>query len=149
MDKEETLREHIGPGKYIVPGKPEESLLIKLISLPDSNSDRMPPPNRGDHLESSDISTLRKWIQEGALLEPGEMPAAPVVADAPPAEEEMIDKDALHTWKSKTGKEIKAYFVRVEAGNLVLRSEEGDEKPFPGSLFAPESIELAKKLATQ
>lgn len=149
MDKEETLKEHIGPGKYIVPGKPDESLVIKLISLPDSDSDRMPPPNRGEHLERADITTLKQWILEGALFEPSETPGTPVVADTPATDEPMVDKDALHTWTSKTGKEIKAYFVRVEEGNLVLRSEDGAEKPFPGSLFSPESIELAKKLATQ
>ncbi|MEM1297459.1 MAG: c-type cytochrome domain-containing protein, partial [Verrucomicrobiota bacterium] len=149
MDKEDTLKEHIGPGKYIVPGKPDESLVIKLISLPESDSDRMPPPNRGAHLERADITTLKQWILEGALLEPGDTPPVPVVAEAPPTDEPMVDKEALHTWKSKTGKEIKAYFVRVEGSNLVLRSEAGAEKPFPGTLFAQESIDLAKKLATQ
>ncbi len=150
MDKNDTLQEHIGPGKYIVPGKPQESEVIKLISLPDTDSHRMPPPDRGAaRLTASEINILRQWITEGALLEPGEAPMVASNDATTPFEEPTVDKDALHVWKSTSGKEISAYFVRVEDGNLVLRSEEGDERSFPGNLFAPESIELAKQLATQ
>ncbi len=150
MDKKETLAEHIGPDQYIVPGKPEESLVVKLISKPAQDTKRMPPPReQPDPLTEGEINTLKQWIKEGALLEPGDTPPAVASTDNPPPPAAMPDKDALHSWKSTSGKELKAYFVRIEDGNLVLRSEDGKEKAFPGKIFAPESIDLAKKLAGQ
>ncbi|MCB1062458.1 MAG: DUF1553 domain-containing protein, partial [Verrucomicrobiae bacterium] len=47
----------------IVPGKPEESLLLELIH-PDAGDDIMPP--KGDPLTESDRQLIAQWIREGA-----------------------------------------------------------------------------------
>ena len=52
-------------GSPIVPGKPEESLLIKRIFSEDA-SFRMPPPMAHKTLTAEQKETLRKWIEEGA-----------------------------------------------------------------------------------
>lgn len=48
----------------IVPGKPDESVLIELIELPADDPDVMPA--EGEKLHAEQIALLRQWISEGA-----------------------------------------------------------------------------------
>jgi mono/diheme cytochrome c family protein len=50
--------------KAIVPGKPEESELLKRISSADAD-DVMPPPKEHKKLTTPEVETLRQWIAEG------------------------------------------------------------------------------------
>lgn len=50
----------------IVPGKPEQSRLFKLVSLPLDDDDHMPPKKTGKKLTAAQIDLLRRWIAEGA-----------------------------------------------------------------------------------
>src|SRR5262245_46673013 len=52
-------------GPAIVPGKPDDSELIKRL-LSDSPSEVMPPPSTGKKLSSDQVRTLKQWITEGA-----------------------------------------------------------------------------------
>ena len=52
-------------GSPIVPGKPDESLLIKRI-LSDDVSFRMPPAMSHKTLSADQKETLRKWVEQGA-----------------------------------------------------------------------------------
>lgn len=47
----------------IVPGKPDASLLVKLITPKDGEAEM---PQKADPLEKGDIDLIRKWISEGA-----------------------------------------------------------------------------------
>ena len=49
-----------------VPGKPDESLLLELVSTHDTD-DRMPP--KGDPLSADEIGKLKAWIKDGAKYE--------------------------------------------------------------------------------
>jgi mono/diheme cytochrome c family protein len=51
-------------GDALVKGKPDESLMIELVSLPGDDSDVMPP--KGRPLNEREIAVLRQWISEGA-----------------------------------------------------------------------------------
>ncbi len=51
-------------GPSLVKGKPDESLMIELVSLPKDDSDVMPP--KGRPLNEAEIAKLRQWIAEGA-----------------------------------------------------------------------------------
>ncbi|MCA1964162.1 MAG: DUF1549 domain-containing protein, partial [Prosthecobacter sp.] len=51
-------------GAAIVPGKPEESNLLK-VSTPDAQGKAEMPP-KGDPLHASQIALLKRWIAEGA-----------------------------------------------------------------------------------
>ncbi|MGY8688509.1 MAG: SUMF1/EgtB/PvdO family nonheme iron enzyme, partial [Verrucomicrobiales bacterium] len=51
-------------GPSIVPGNPEESLLYKLVMLPEEDDDIMPP--KGSPLAKSQQEILKQWITEGA-----------------------------------------------------------------------------------
>jgi hypothetical protein len=51
-------------GAVIIPGKPEESLLVELIRLPEEDTDVMPPKN--GKLSEAEIAHMVTWIQNGA-----------------------------------------------------------------------------------
>jgi mono/diheme cytochrome c family protein len=52
----------------IVPGKPNESILIDVLKS--TGKDRMPPAEIG-HLAKDKIAVIAKWIEEGAKLDAG------------------------------------------------------------------------------
>ncbi len=64
FDKAELFFKGGEGGQALVKGKPEESLLIELVSLPADDSDVMPP--KGRPLNEHEIAKLRQWISEGA-----------------------------------------------------------------------------------
>ncbi len=59
-------KEHAFATDYVIaPGKPLESDLYLLCTLP-MDDDMFMPPSPADPLSSSDLYTLRRWIEEGA-----------------------------------------------------------------------------------
>ena len=50
-------------GPVVTSGKPETSTLLKLVSLPAEDGDRMPP--KGDRLSADQLARLRQWIAAG------------------------------------------------------------------------------------
>ena len=57
-------------GPVVVPGHPENSLLIKLIRHEGPADDPMPMPPKGDKLSDADIATVTAWIKAGAIVPP-------------------------------------------------------------------------------
>ena len=55
-------------GPAIVPGKPEDSLLIARVKLPPGHEDRMPPDPRSP-LTPEQIAAIEQWIRDGAVWE--------------------------------------------------------------------------------
>jgi hypothetical protein len=53
----------------IVPGKPEESLIIDLVAA--KGAGRMPPKESGEALPREKIEVVSRWIKEGARLDAG------------------------------------------------------------------------------
>src|SRR5205807_5272763 len=51
----------------IVPGKPDESLIIEFLTAQDKS--RMPPKEAGEPLAKEKIAVIAKWIAEGAKLD--------------------------------------------------------------------------------
>jgi hypothetical protein len=72
--------------KAIVPGKPDESELVRRISTSDAD-DHMPPAKSGKHLTPSQVESLRRWVAEGAKWE-SHWAYEPVRAVAPPPVED-------------------------------------------------------------
>lgn len=54
-------------GQVIVPGHPEQSLLVKLINHEGPTGDPMPMPPKSK-LSDTDIATITQWIQAGAVI---------------------------------------------------------------------------------
>ncbi len=144
-----TIKKFIGDGEAeanpIVPGKPNNSLLIHKVSLPHDDPDAMPPPRRGaTPLTQGEIDVIAKWITEGAKIEGGPAatePAKPVMAKADPSK--MLD------WTNSAGKTIKAGFVKLEGEAVVLRLESGMDVPYPLNQLHEDSQKQAKDLAPQ
>lgn len=64
MDTAEAMIKGGSSGSSLVPGKPEESELLKRVVLPADHDDIMPP--KGGALAPAEIELLRSWIAEGA-----------------------------------------------------------------------------------
>lgn len=60
-------------GPAIVPGRPQESLLIAAVRGTDP--DLVMPPSEDERLSADEIAALERWIAEGAVWEPFEISA--------------------------------------------------------------------------
>lgn len=69
MNSTKALARLKGPGNWIMPGKPEHSLLYQVVTLKDEQPGAMPPT--GHAIAARDVETLRVWIQAGAPLPEG------------------------------------------------------------------------------
>ncbi len=138
-DDAETLAEFIGEHEdaVIKPGKPDESLLVELASLPRDDSHAMPPPQRGEGLSIPELALIKKWIEEGASLEKGE-PSAPAPA--------AMEEPKLLTWTNTDGNSLQAFFIRLDGGNVVLKKEDGSEFSYPMSKLSIDSRKQASDL---
>lgn len=58
-------RESVITAEALVPGKPDESELITRVESNDPDL-KMPPPDSGHELTTAEMSTLRRWIANGA-----------------------------------------------------------------------------------
>jgi len=56
-------------GVVVVPGHPEQSLLVKLIRHEGQDADPTPMPPKSK-LSDADIATITHWIQAGAVMPP-------------------------------------------------------------------------------
>ena len=63
-DRDSALAEN-GSGFTIVPGKPDESVLIERINSDDPD-ERMPPTGSGHKLTEEEKKVLAEWIKQGA-----------------------------------------------------------------------------------
>ncbi len=52
-----------------MPGSPDDSELVRRISLPDDDDERMPPSKFHKDLTDEEIQMIRDWISQGAPYE--------------------------------------------------------------------------------
>ena len=64
-------------GAVVVPGKPDESLLIKMISPHGQERAEMPPEGEGEALTEKEIALFRDWIKNGAKAPDEPVPEGP------------------------------------------------------------------------
>lgn len=55
-------------GVVVIPGRPEDSLLVKVISPGMAADDPMRMPLKGN-LSPAEIATLRKWVADGVVMD--------------------------------------------------------------------------------
>ena len=55
-------------GAAIVPGDPENSLLVKLIRHEGPANDPMPMPAKAPKMSDADIATIEQWVKAGAVM---------------------------------------------------------------------------------
>ena len=69
-------------GAVLLPGKPEDSMLLARVTLPNSDKHFMPAEGRTP-LTSEEISRIRAWIRAGASATATSVPGIRVVEDRP------------------------------------------------------------------
>ncbi len=57
-------------GAHVVPGQPDESGLLELVTAPGPD-ERPEMPKKGEPLSSGEVAVLRRWIAEGAVWPKG------------------------------------------------------------------------------
>jgi hypothetical protein len=84
--RESAVRPRKNRPAAIVPGQPAKSELMARVTASDE-AERMPPKESGNHLTAAQISTLKRWIEQGArydehwaFVKP-RRPAIPAVSD--------------------------------------------------------------------
>jgi WD40 repeat protein len=63
----------------IVPGKPDESHILELLTAKDKS--RMPPRDAGDALPAEKIAVIARWIAEGGKLDAGLSPKSDLLRE--------------------------------------------------------------------
>lgn len=126
------IKEYIGAGRMIQPGKPTGGLFMKVILSKDPDT-KMPP--KGPGLSEREIQTLRLWITQGADL--GALEPDP---NAPPPLEAV--------WTNKAGKKIEATLMKVEEDKAVLKmKKDGKIYRYPIANLSEESQTKIKEWA--
>src|SRR5579884_433709 len=69
-DRDAALRGGRSEMPALVPGKPDESELVRRIFLTDDPAHAMPPPTSKKTLTPAQKETLKRWIAEGAVYQP-------------------------------------------------------------------------------
>jgi hypothetical protein len=104
-------------GQVIVPGKADQSLLLKLIRH--EKKPFMPPPKKAAKLSDAEISLVKGWIDAGAS--PGE-PGAPVAAapvTLPKVEPRVAPRKAVNAVAYAPGPKL---YAVARYGEVELRS---------------------------
>jgi hypothetical protein len=130
----------IGPKGQIVPGDPERSNLLDLVTRSDKN--RMPPGGK-EGLTPKEIKLMREWIQAGAALDESKPKAAsglaPRAPEGPPP--------PLQDWTNTEGKTIKARYVDLRNDAVVIKTAEGKSFKVPLAKLSAASQAQAKAAA--
>src|SRR6059058_3222813 len=69
LDNREGATADLGGYAAIVPGKPDQSTLIKRVTSKDPDEHMPPPASKKPHLTDEQIAVLRRWIEQGAEYE--------------------------------------------------------------------------------
>jgi hypothetical protein len=102
--------------KAIVPGKPEESLLVQHIFATTAD-DLMPPPNTHKALTVEEKNTLKEWITQGAKYEPHWAYIKPVRTAVPAVKDQAFARDP-----------IDAFILSALEGRRIAPSPEADKR---------------------
>ncbi|MCW3120087.1 MAG: hypothetical protein JWM28_4169 [Chitinophagaceae bacterium] len=96
LDKREFILKGGEDGAVIIPGKPDESDLIRRIKLPRSHKEAMPA--KGKALTKEEIALLEFWIKQGAPWPKGELKSlyhvaamAPHLPELPPVSGDLVN----------------------------------------------------------
>jgi Planctomycete cytochrome C len=140
FDNLERFAGDIGPKGQIVPGDPERSNFLDLLTR---DKDPMPPDGK-DRLTPDEIKKVRQWIEEGASLD-GAAPTAkkPSSSGLAPREPEV----PLQDWTNTEGKTIKARYVRISGEAVVIRTADNKSYKVPLAKLSPASQDQAKAAA--
>lgn len=103
--------------RHIRPGDHTKSVLYEVLTYPDDNDTRMPPPKEGPPLTAAQKKKIAEWINAGAPVE-----ALGTVADTTGA---SAKKDTPLELTNKSGKTITATVLKIADGKALLKMANG------------------------
>jgi hypothetical protein len=104
-------------GQVIVPGKGDESLLIKLIRH--EKKPFMPPPKKGPKLSDAEIALVKGWIDAGAAPGDPSAPVAPPAVTLPKVEPRVAPRKAVNAIAYAPAQKV---YAVARYGEVELRS---------------------------
>jgi mono/diheme cytochrome c family protein len=83
LDTSEGASADLGGYAAVVPGKPDESVLLERVTSHDGDTLMPPPASKKARLSEAEVAILRKWIEQGAKYE-GHWAFLPLADVSPP-----------------------------------------------------------------
>ena len=108
LDSYEQLMKGGEHGVVVVAGKPEDSELIRRITLPTGHKEAM--PTKGKRLTDQEVATLRFWIEQGAPWPSGPEKSIYRVADLAPRQPDI--PPAVGAYQQPIDRFVNAYFTQ-------------------------------------
>ena len=129
-DEQDAKRDRKGDF-VVLPGKPEQSELIKRIESTDPD-DVMPPPKQHKTIPAAQVALLKAWIKQGApwgrhwSYEPVARPAVPKNGEANPVDAFLADRQKKEglTWSAEAPKSILVRRLALDITGLPPTPEE-------------------------
>ncbi|MBL8794280.1 MAG: NB-ARC domain protein [Planctomycetia bacterium] len=105
-------------GKSVIPGKGEESLIIKLCSR---NAKPHMPPKSEEPLSAKELTIIKVWIDEGAKAPSGIREKPKAIVGAPPAQVTPVRAVAITPDKNQVaaGRGNQIHLFEANSGNHV------------------------------
>jgi hypothetical protein len=129
-DEQDAKRDRKGDF-VILPGKPEQSELIKRIESTDPD-DVMPPPKQHKTIPAAQVALLKEWIKQGApwgrhwSYEPVARPSVPKNGEGNPVDAFLADRQKKEglTWSAEAPKAILIRRLALDITGLPPTPEE-------------------------
>jgi hypothetical protein len=123
-DEQDAKRDRKGDF-VILPGKPEQSELIKRIESDDPD-DVMPPPKQHKTIPPAQLALLKEWIRQGApwgrhwSYEPVARPTVPANGEANPVDAFLADRQKKEglTWSAEAPKSVLIRRIALDVTGL-------------------------------
>jgi hypothetical protein len=129
-DEQDAKRDRKGDF-VILPGKPEQSELIKRIESTDPD-DVMPPPKQHKTIPPAQLALLKEWIKQGAVwgrhwaYEPVARPSVPKNGEANPVDAFLAERQKQEglKWSAEPAKHVLIRRVALDVTGLPPTPEE-------------------------
>jgi hypothetical protein len=129
-DEQDAKRDRKGDF-VILPGKPEQSELIKRIESTDPD-DVMPPPKQHKTIPPAQLALLKEWIRQGAVwgrhwaYEPVARPSVPKNGEANPVDAFLAERQKQEglKWSAEAAKHVLIRRVALDVTGLPPTPEE-------------------------
>jgi hypothetical protein len=129
-DEQDAKRDRKGDF-VILPGKPEQSELIKRIESTDPD-DVMPPPKQHKTIPPAQLALLKEWIKQGAVwgrhwaYEPVARPSVPKNGEANPVDAFLAERQKQEglKWSAEAAKHVLIRRVALDVTGLPPTPEE-------------------------
>lgn len=124
-------------------GKPEQSLIVEVVTLPADDEDHMPPADKKDPLTEAQVKLLKQWIAEGGEFGSWIGAPAAAAADAGPGGADPMPRADVLAPLAKGLKPLADDVLQKAAGQKARIEPMADGSPLLRVSFPGHEDELA------